>query len=183
MELKIGNWEITKNTKYNIRNAFNGDNKIYVCKGPFNKHVYDRINLYDKFKSYNLPLLPIVETLIVNNDLFIIFKEAIPIRCFKNFSTEKIIAFIIDAAKFHYETGYCIVGCADNLFVRNGEICFDPFRILKEYFNESQYFTIIYSIFDDYENKEICEKVIFIIKQLSFKDKNFKHLEKTLLSL
>ena len=183
MEFKIDNWEITRNSQYSIRKAFNGDNNTYLCRGPLDKVLYDKIKWYDEFKDYNLPLLPVVETLSYKNDLFIIYKEATPLKSLETFSSEKIIRFIIKMAKFHYETGYCVItNCSDNLFILNGEIHFNPFKIVEKQFDEKTYLYIVYTIFDDFINK-ICEKIRPIIKQTSYENRDFENVKKTLLSL
>ena len=181
MEYKIGNWEIYEKSKYDVRNAFH-EGKNYICRGPYCRSLYDKMKLYDKFKDYNLPLLPIVETLLDKDDLFIIYKESTPLKSFENFSTKKIITFIIKMARFHYETGYRLVHWMDNLFILNEEIHFDLFKIEKDHFTEKIYLFVIRSIFNKF-NKEIHEKVKFIIEQTASENKDFDNLKKTLLSL
>ena len=182
MEFKIDNWEITKNSKYNVRGAYD-NNKFYLCKGPLDKVSYDKIKWYDELKDYNLPLLPIVETLLDNNKFFIIFKEATPMNSLEHFSSGKIINFIIKIAKLHYETNYSLINnCLDNLFISNGKIYFNPFNIEKEYFDVNVYLHTVKKIFNKYDNKEICKKLEHF-NHLYLQDKDLENLKKILLSL
>ena len=175
MEFKLGDWEVSRNFLYDIRKASNGD-KNYICKGPICKETYSKINWYDKFKIYDLPLLTIVETLLYKDKFYFVYKEAAPIRSIKDFSAEKIIIFIIEMAKFHYETGYCVVTNINDLFIRNGEIYFNPCGIEQINFSEKYYLSVALTIFYILNNREMYKK----IKYIEYKD--FDDLKKSLLS-
>ena len=182
MEYIIGEWEIAENSKYNVRKAFR-NGKSYICRGPYYRFLNIRVKRFFDFEAYNLPLLPVVAIIRHEDELFITYKEAIPMSSLENFSSEKIIAFIIKMAKFHNETGFnAIINSLDGLFILNEEIYFDQFYNEKESFEEYTYLSVAYDIFNKF-NKEICEKIKPIIKQTSYENRDFENLKKTLLSL
>ena len=182
MACKIGDWEISELSDYCMHYAYKkGSEKRYLCSIPFYKTLYLRIN-YDKFKNeYKLPLLPVVNIIFYKDHMRVIYEEAIPLIKTKNFNTKKIIDFIIEMAKFHYETGYCVMSSSESLFVRNGEICIDVFKISKPDFREKIYLEITYEIFKSLNIKEIYEQINFIKIHIP-ENRNFESLKKNLLS-
>ena len=161
----VNGWEINGKFKNGMYKAYKG-NRTYMCE-IIPCSIFATLNFIGAYKNYDrkINFLQIINESLYKHSkngeehIFILYEKALILKETGNFDTEKITNFIIEMARFHYKTGYCLtLDYASNLFVIDDKIYVKPTDIKKRVFDEKRYIVEIAMLFEMFNEKNISEK-------------------------
>ena len=174
------NWEIAETIEDSMYHAHKKDsNDDYMCK-IFNKPLLSILKMHREYskEDYKLSLMTIIDIEYHDGKTFVFFEKMPKLKRFGNFNTKKIIETIIEMARFHYETGYCLsLSFSSDLFVRNNEIYINPVSISHIDFREIDYIDSAKDLFEIFNESRICRKMKYIRENTFLEHKNFENLK------